>query len=102
MNAQNPVEQFESMMEQLQAQVALLELETLSLSEAIDAYERSVELANGCHRLLDEAELRIQKIDASSRAVQEAGASYRFADIDAARLLLGDDEADLLDLIDDE
>jgi len=102
MTESGAVDRFESLMNQLHQQVALLEQDTLSLGDAIAAYERSVELANACQQLLDEAELRVQKIDSSTRAVQEASAAYRFGDVSAARLLLGDDEEDLLDLIDDE
>jgi exonuclease VII small subunit len=36
----------------------------LTLSEAIEAYEQSVEIARACNQLLDNAELRIRTIDA--------------------------------------
>lgn len=96
------VSRFETLMDELREQVALLEQEHLSLSDAIAAYEKSVELANECHRLLDDAELRIEKIDLSTRALQEAAVGYRAMPLDAARLLLGDDDDDLMDLLDDE
>jgi exodeoxyribonuclease VII small subunit len=98
----NPVGHFEHLMDELRAQVTLLERDDLTLTDALSAYEKSVELANECHRLLDEAELRIVKVDQTSRALNESTPLYRAAEFDAASLLLGDDEEDLRDLLDDE
>jgi exodeoxyribonuclease VII small subunit len=102
MTEHDPVERFERLAEQLQEQVALLEKNHLTLEEAISAYERSVDLANACHQLLDDAQLRIEKIDAGLRTVKEPLTSYRFGSPDAAALLLGDEDDDLLDLIDED
>jgi exodeoxyribonuclease VII small subunit len=102
MTEREPVVEFEALLAQLQEQVAKLESDSLPLAEAISAYERSVQLANQCHSLLEQAQLRIQRIDASSRAVQESSTVYQPFQINAAALLLGDDDEDLLDLMDDE
>lgn len=96
-----PTATFEEMLRELHETVARLEEQRLTLDEAVGAYERCVELANACAALLDQAELRVSTIDRESRAVREQAAVYRF-DQEAARMLLGDDEEDLADLLDDE
>jgi len=93
---------FEERLTQLQETVQRLEAEHLTLEEAIAAYERTVELANECSQMLDEAELRITTIDAQSRSLREESSVYRFSSASAAALLLGEDEDDLADLLDDE
>ena len=94
--------QFEDLLAQLQATVTRLETEELTLEDAITAYERSVEIANKCSQILDDAELRVTTIDAQSRAIREESVIYRAGSSSAASLLLGDDEDDLADLLDDE
>jgi len=96
-----PVKEFEALLDQLREQVSTLESNQLPLSQAIDAYERSVELANKCHALLESAQLRIQRIDASTSIIQESASLYEPYRFNAAALLLGDDD-DLMDLVDDE
>lgn len=95
-----PAREFEALLRQLQATVTRLEEESLTLEEAVAAYEQSVALASACSRMLDEAELRVSQIDARSRELREAAPAYATGSFDAARLLLGDDDdlADLLDL----
>lgn len=97
-----PVRQFEALLEELHATVKLLEGDDLTLEEAISSYERAVSIANQCSHLLDEAELRITQIDASSRSLRDDASIYRAGRFDAARLLLGDDEDELADLLDDD
>lgn len=55
---------FEELVELLEATLGRMESEPLTLTEAIDAYERSVAIARACNDLLDNAELRIREIDA--------------------------------------
>jgi exodeoxyribonuclease VII small subunit len=93
---------FELLLQQLQETVARLESDELTLEDAIAAYERSVEIANQCTQILDDAELRITTIDAQSRTIREESVLYRPRANRAAALLLGDDEDDLADLLEDE
>jgi len=93
---------FEELIFQLQETVTRLETEDLTLEEAISAYERSVEIANRCAQMLDDAELRVTTIDAQSRSIREESAIYRVGSNSAAAVLLGDDDDDLADLLDDE
>ena len=102
MTTSNDASQFEELLVQLQETVARLESDQLTLEEAIAAYERSVEIANTCTQLLDDAELRITTIDAQSRSLREQSVVYRVGAGSAAALLLGEDEDDLADLLDDE
>jgi exodeoxyribonuclease VII small subunit len=102
MNEDRPARRFEEMLLELQQTVTRLETDEMSLDEAVSAYETTVRLANECAQMLDEAELRISQIDTDSRALREQAAVYRVDSSAAAALLLGDDEEDLLDLLDDE
>jgi exodeoxyribonuclease VII small subunit len=102
MSSQPASRGFEALLIELQETVSRLETDEMTLAEAIGAYERSVELANECSRMLDEAELRISTIDAASREIREESVVYRLDPMTAASLLLGNDEDDLADLLDDE
>ena len=94
---------FEELLVQLQETVTRLETDELTLDEAIAAYERSVEIANQCTKMLDDAELRITTIDVQSRTLREESVLYNISSSRAASLLLGDDDDDdLADLLDDE
>jgi exodeoxyribonuclease VII small subunit len=101
MTTPDQARQFEDLLQQLQQTVASLEQEQLTLSDAIAAYERAVQLANECSSMLDEAELRVREIEADSRSVREYAATYSAEQINARSLLLGDDD-DLLDLLESE
>lgn len=101
MNSLEPVEEFEALLDQLREQVSKLDSNQLPLAQAIDAYERSVELANKCHLILEEARLRIQRIDATAVSGQNESAGFTPYRFDATALLLGDDN-DLMDLSDEE
>jgi exodeoxyribonuclease VII small subunit len=98
----NDARTFDDLILQLQETVARLETEDLTLEDAIAAYERSVEIANQCAVILDNAELRVTTIDAQSREIREESVVYRAGPSRAASLLLGDDDDDLADLLDDE
>lgn len=102
MTKTNNASQFEELLQQLQETVDRLETDELTLEEAIVAYERTVEIANQCTHMLDDAELRITTLDAQSHALREESAVYRVGSSRAASLLLGDDDEDLADLLDDE
>lgn len=98
----NTAAAFENLLMQLQELVGHLESNQMTLDEAIGTYERSVEIANRCTQMLDEAELRIATIDVDSRTLREDAIGYQFDARRAATLLLGDDDDDLSDLLDDE
>jgi len=103
MSTTNGAQTFEALLIQLQETVSRLESDELTLDEAISAYESSVEIANNCTRMLDEAELRITTIDAQSRSLREESAVYTITSSRATSLLLGEeDDDDLADLLDDE
>jgi exodeoxyribonuclease VII small subunit len=98
----HPARAFEELLVQLQETVSRLESDELTLAEAIDAYDHAVALANECSRMLDEAELRVSQIDVASRAIREETVLYRLDPATTASLLLGEDEDDLSDLLDED
>lgn len=53
---------FEEMYSRLQQMVATLEAGGLSLEEAIDHFQKAMELAGQCMRVLDQAELRVTRL----------------------------------------
>jgi exodeoxyribonuclease VII small subunit len=63
-------ESFEEAFRRLEETVARLEEGGLPLEEALALYEEGMRLAQGCQELLDQAELRITRL-------QEAFAAYR-------------------------
>lgn len=65
---------FEELLEMLEAAVTELDGDTLTLAQSVAAYERSVEISNACEKLLNEAELRIEQIDARNTAALEEDA----------------------------
>lgn len=97
MTSAEPAARFEELLAQLQQTVSALENEQLTLEESIAAYERSVALANACAEMLDEAELRISRIDRDSKGIRDEAVIYRASHPDVARLLLGEDDGDDLD-----
>jgi exodeoxyribonuclease VII small subunit len=107
MNADNGLTDvpFETLLARLRDTVARLDGQELTLDEAVLAYEECVRIANACATMLDEAELRVTQINVSATALRELPESYAYstsASRIARRLLLGDDEDDLEDLLDDE
>jgi exodeoxyribonuclease VII small subunit len=97
-----PTRTFEALLEALQETVRQLDEEQLTLEEAVTAYERSVAIANECNRMLDEAELRVSQIDASSSALRESATRYQVESSRATLLFLDEDEDDLADLLDSD
>jgi len=65
-----PAESFEDVFRRLEETAARLEEGGLPLEEAIDLYEEGMRLAQRCQELLDQAELRVTRL-------QEAFAAYR-------------------------
>ena len=68
--ASEATESFEEAFRRLEEAVARLEEGGLPLEEALALYEEGMRLAQGCQELLDQAELRITRL-------QEAFAAYR-------------------------
>ena len=68
---------FDAALTELQEVVGQLESGNLPLEAAIAAFERGVQLHDRCARLLDEAELRVQRL------VEEAGGALRAIELDA-------------------
>ncbi len=64
MTGPTPVETYETLYARLQQVVANLEQGELPLAESLALYEQGVKLAAACQRLLDEAELRVQQLQA--------------------------------------
>jgi exodeoxyribonuclease VII small subunit len=98
---------FETLLAQLRDTVARLDGHELTLDEAVLAYEECVRIANACAALLDNAELRVTQINVSATALRELPESYAYSSSGASsqtarRLLLGDDEDELEDFLDDE
>lgn len=62
MNAQTPMETYETLYTRLQEVVARLEAGELPLEETLQLYEQGVRLAAECQRLLDAAELRVRQL----------------------------------------
>lgn len=94
-----PVRTFERLLEELQETVRKLDEETLTLEEAVSAYEQSVAIANQCNQMLDEAELRIARIDDNAPGLREQETAYDVRGSRATMLFLGEDEDDLADLL---
>ena len=96
---------FETLLAQLRETVARLDGHELTLDEAVSAYQECVQIANACATLLDGAELRVSQINVSAAALRELPDTYAFSSNTsrtARRLLLGDDEDDLEDLLENE
>ncbi len=62
MNAETPMETYETLYTRLQEVVARLEGGELPLEETLQLYEQGVRLAAECQRLLDAAELRVRQL----------------------------------------
>jgi exodeoxyribonuclease VII small subunit len=64
---------FEQAYQQLEQSIAKLESGELSLEESVSLYEKGRLLAAHCQKLLDNAELRIKKIDDSGNVWDSVG-----------------------------
>ncbi len=71
MTKQPPVATYETLYSQLQDLVTRLEQGELSLEESLQLYEEGLQLAAACQRLLDDAELRIERLQISGLAPDE-------------------------------
>jgi len=58
---------YEQAFEEMQATVAQLEQNNQSLDEAMALFERGQALARHCSELLDQAELKVQKLEQDGR-----------------------------------
>ena len=58
---------FEAAVEELEGIVRKMEAGGLSLEESLEAYTRGTELAKFCRAKLDDAQLRIQKLESDGR-----------------------------------
>lgn len=68
MSEANAVETYETLYARLESVVARLEQGELPLDETLALYERGVQLAAECQRLLDAAELRVQQLQSADPA----------------------------------
>lgn len=73
--ASEPVESFEELYQRLEQAVGKLEEGGLPLEEALAQYEEGMRLAQRCQEMLDQAELRVTRL-------QEAFAAYREEGVD--------------------
>ena len=73
--ASKPVESFEELYQRLEQAVGKLEEGGLPLEEALALYEEGMRLAQRCQEMLDQAELRVTRL-------QEGFASYREEGVD--------------------
>lgn len=64
---QQPQPSFEEALEQLRQTVSALEQGDVPLAEATSLFERGILLATRCHKLLDEAELRVGELERGFR-----------------------------------
>lgn len=60
--SQGPQESFETLYKRLEESVAKLEGGNLSLEESLSLYEEGMKLAKQCQQLLQEAELRVTRL----------------------------------------
>lgn len=59
------METYEALYTRLQEIVTRLEMGELPLEELLRLYEQGVQLAAGCQRFLDQAELRVQQLQSN-------------------------------------
>ena len=67
---------FEDVFAALEAVVARLEEGRLPLAESVAYYELGVRLAERCDRFLNEAELRVSRIESIATRLEEDAAAY--------------------------
>ncbi|HEX9038455.1 MAG TPA: exodeoxyribonuclease VII small subunit [Ktedonobacterales bacterium] len=73
---------FEEQLDELDALVATLEEGRLPLEEALTLYERGMRLAQACQRRLDDAELRVSALRATSLANDNESGEFTLESID--------------------
>lgn len=62
---------FEQLYDELTETIRLLEAGNCSLAESVALFEKSTELAERCNRLLDQAELKVQRLTQRGDGVLE-------------------------------
>ena len=70
-----PTEPLEELFQRLEQAVAKLEEGNLPLEEALALYEEGMRLAQRCQEMLDQAELRVTRLQEAFAAYREEGAS---------------------------
>ncbi len=73
--ASEPAEPFEEAFRRLEEAVAKLEEGGLPLEEALALYEEGMRLAQRCQEMLDQAELRVTRLQEAFSAYREEGAN---------------------------
>jgi exodeoxyribonuclease VII small subunit len=71
--ASEPVESFEELYQRLEQAVGKLEEGGLPLEEALALYEEGMRLAQRCQEMLDQAELRVTRLQEAFTAYREEG-----------------------------
>jgi exodeoxyribonuclease VII small subunit len=71
-----PADDFESLYKRLEETVAKLEEGGLTLDESLALYEEGTKLARRCQELLQEAELRVTKLQEEFAAMREEAEPY--------------------------
>ncbi len=56
--------------------VSLLEDGQIPLEEALTLYEEGVRMAQRCQQMLDQAELRLQRLTANEQGAEDGAATY--------------------------
>ncbi len=72
--ASDPNESFEELFHRLEEAAAKLEQGGLPLEEALTLYEEGMQLAQRCQQMLDQAELRVTRLQETFAAYREEGA----------------------------
>jgi exodeoxyribonuclease VII small subunit len=73
--ASESVESFEELYQRLEQAVGKLEEGGLPLEEALALYEEGMRLAQRCQEMLDQAELRVTRLQEAFSAYREEGAN---------------------------
>lgn len=73
--ASEPSESFEELFRRLEEAVGKLEEGGLPLEEALALYEEGMRLAQRCQEMLDQAELRVTRLQEAFAAYREEGAN---------------------------
>ena len=73
--ASEPVESFEELYQRLEQAVGKLEEGGLPLEEALALYEEGMQLAQRCQEMLDQAELRVTRLQEAFAAYRDEGAN---------------------------
>src|SRR5579883_1890632 len=75
-HAQTEPTAFEEALGRLDEMVSLLEDGQIPLEEALTLYEEGVRMAQRCQQMLDQAELRLQRLTANEQGAEDGAATY--------------------------